>query len=67
VLNILYVFFIAGFGFFTYFDWFYARKTSFGSISLTIAAVLANITLVVITAEPLLLLIYQIRNAIFGE
>ena len=60
-------FIFAGFGFFTYYDWFYQRKGTAMQILLCIAAVIANIAAVAITSYPLMIIIYQVKTAIFGE
>jgi len=67
VLNIVYLLFMAGFGFFTYFDWFFQRRNEPAAVLLSITAVIVNITIVTVSTGPLMMLIYRLKTLIFGE
>lgn len=65
VLNIIYLFFMMGYGIYMYYDWFYQRR-GFGEAWRCVLAVVLNIILVVITVDPLMILIFRINAALFG-
>ncbi len=65
VLNFLYLIFIIAYGFFLYYDWFFNRK-GFNEAWLCVLAVVLNIVLVVVSVEPLMILIFKIKTFLFG-
>lgn len=65
ILNFGYLFFMIGYGFYMYYDWFYSKK-GFNEAWLCVLAVVLNIILVVASAEPLMIVIYKIKTFLFG-
>jgi len=66
ILNFVYLLFMMSYAFFMYYDWFYNRK-GFNEAWLCVLAVVLNIIVVMVSVEPLMIVIYKIKTFLFGE